>query len=97
MGCPLRQKQTQVSHLANAPLQGALKSQLLGLKVLVELAGPVPDHADVKADDVTLLGGRRDGEGMPLEGGDRGNVDEDVIARLEGKVRRPPNHLVKRN
>ena len=40
----------------------------------------------------SLLRRRADGVGVPLEGGDGGDVDEDVVARLEGEVRRPLDH-----
>ena len=40
----------------------------------------------------SLLRRRADGEGVPLEGGYGRDVDEDVVARLEGKVRRPLDH-----
>ena len=38
-----------------------------------------------------LLRRAGDGEGVPLEGGDGRDVDEDVVARLEGEVRRTPD------
>ena len=38
-----------------------------------------------------LFRGAWDGERVPLEGGDGRDVDEDVVARLEGEVRRPPD------
>ena len=49
----------------------------------------MPNDPDVQADDIFLLRGRADGEGMPLKGGDGRNVDEDVIAGLEGEMRWP--------
>lgn len=66
----------------------AFQSLLLALEVLEELAGPVSNHPDVERDDVGLLGGRANGERVPLEGGDGRDVDEDVVAGLEGEVRR---------
>ncbi len=38
-----------------------------------------------------LFRSTRYGEGVPLEAGDGGDVDEDVIAGLEGEVRRSPD------
>ena len=70
-------------------LYGALEPLLLRLKVLVEPPRPVSDDPDVKADGVALLRRRADGEGVPLERGDGRDVDEDVVAGLEGKVGRP--------
>ena len=40
----------------------------------------------------SLLRRRADGVGVPLEGRNGGDVDEDVVARLEGEVRRPLDH-----
>ena len=40
---------------------------------------------------VYLFWGTGDGEGVPLEACDGGDVDEDVIAGLEGEVRRSPD------
>ncbi len=69
-----------------------MQPPLLSLEVLVQLAGPVPDDPDVEAHDVALLGGRADGERMPLERRNPRDVDEDVVAGLEGEVRRPLDH-----
>lgn len=56
---------------------------------LIQTVCPVSDSPDVERDGVLLLGGRGDGEGVPLEVGDGGDVEEDVVAGLEGEVWRP--------
>ena len=78
--------------LRRLAVHGELEAPLLGLEVLVELAGPVADGADVQAELVGLLGCRADGVGVPLEGGDGRDVDEDVVARLEVEVVRTLDH-----
>ena len=75
--------------LADSAVDGALEALLLLLEVLEQLGRPVAHDANVQREAVGLLGRRADGEGVPLEGRDSGDVDEDVVSRLEGKVLRP--------
>ena len=48
-----------------------LLSGVLLLEVLVDPVGPLPDAPDVDGEGVVDLGGRADGERVPLEPGDR--------------------------
>ena len=41
---------------------------------LIQTVCPVSDSPDVEGDGVLLLGGRGDGEGVPLKVGDGGDV-----------------------
>ncbi len=61
---------------------------------LVETVGPMADSPDVEGDSVGLLRRRGDGEGVPLKVGNARDVQEDVVARLEVKVRRPFDHQI---
>ena len=44
--------------------------------MVVHLVGPVAHPSDVDTEVVWVLGGRADGEGMPLVDGDGGDLDE---------------------
>ena len=52
---------------------------------LVQRLGPVPDDADVGAEEV-VLGGGGQGEGVPLQPGDGGTLDEDVLTHLHAEA-----------
>ena len=65
----------------------ALQSGLLLLEVLVEGVGPVTDRPDVQGEGLRLLGRRRDGERVPLKLSYAGDVEVDVVTRLEREVR----------
>ena len=77
--------------ITRSSLKLTLQSFLFSFKVFVQFVGPVTNHSDMKTYHIRLLGSWTDGEWMPFEGGNGGNVDEYVVTRLECKVWGPPD------
>ena len=71
-----------------------LQPLLLLLEVLVEAVGPVAHGSDVDGDHVGVFWSGGDGEGMPLELSDGGDVDVDVVAGLEREVGGTLDHKI---
>lgn len=76
---PLLSASSPVVILGQFP--GLLRLSFVSSAGLVQRLSPVPDDADVGA-EVVLLGGRGQGEGVPLQPGDGRTLDEDVLTHL---------------
>lgn len=60
---------------------GLLRFGFVSCAGLVQRLSPVPHDTDVGT-EVVLLGGRGQGEGVPLQPGDGRTLDEDVLTHL---------------